>query len=666
MLAAGTVLEGYRIDSFIGQGGMGAVYEATQLSLDRTVALKIISPELSGDMTFRERFRREGLLQAVLDHPHIVPVYEAGDTEYGLFLAMRLIRGPNLKDLILARDLDVGRTLRILGQVADALDSAHDAGLVHRDIKPQNILVAVGRDHAFLADFGLTKMTGHRSLTAKGELVGTLDYISPEQIRGQAATSSSDVYAFAAVLQECLTGVVPFPKDSDAAVLYAHLSEPPPPVSQYRPELPVGIDDVMRRGMGKEPEERHARAGELIEDLESALGARLKATVAAPPPVQSPEQVGIRQPSEGAAAAALATPPPAPAPQTVPEAAPVMTVEAVRQITDDGGMTPASPTTRIAAGDRLRTAPVLSIAAAIGILALAAIGFALGRSSDGETANAGVVSRRMATGPVALRVPSGWAKADSAPDVLRQAVRAPLELGPTASPTAGGLVVGQAVAKAPTFVPGLLQKSLPPGSLDRHDRVRLGRLEAFRYTRLRPAGLDGELTLYVLPQEGASTVIECFERRGAADSVLAECNDIAATVAVRGAKPLSLAPSDAYAGAVNAALRELGTRRDARLRDLRRAKTQVQQAAAADAVARAYRFTAGQLERAPVTLLTRAANRELVAALAASEAPWRQLAAAARRDDRARYDTARRSTARAQQRVDQALLALQELGFFFE
>ncbi len=164
----GDIVEGYRIDALIGRGGMGAVYEATQLSLSRTVALKVITGELSKEPAFRERFRREGLLQASLEHPHIVTVYEAGESEHGLFLAMRLIRGPNLKDLIVARQLDVSRTLRILAQAGDALDAAHEAGLIHRDIKPHNILVAVGRDHAYLADFGVTKAPGDRSLTRTG------------------------------------------------------------------------------------------------------------------------------------------------------------------------------------------------------------------------------------------------------------------------------------------------------------------------------------------------------------------------------------------------------------------------------------------------------------------------------------------------------------------
>lgn len=659
MLAAGTVLEGYRIDAFIGQGGMGAVYEATQLSLDRTVALKIISPDLSGDVTFRERFRREGLLQAVIDHAHIVPVYEAGETEHGLFLAMRLIRGPNLKDLILARELDVGRTLRLLGQVADALDTAHDAGLVHRDIKPQNILVALGRDHAFLADFGLTKMRGHRSLTAKGELVGTLDYISPEQIRGQGATPASDVYAFAAVLQECLTGVVPFPKDSDAAVLYAHLSEPPPSVSSYRPELPLAIDDVMHRGMGKEPEERYARAGELIAELEEALGARLKATVAAPPPIETPEQIGIRR--HGAHAGTLATP----APETVAEATPVLvTIPTTPTVEGDGAPPPAAPTTHIASLGRSPAAWWTALAAVV--VVLAAVGYLLGRSTSDQTAEPPVGGRGLSAGPVALTVPAGWAKADTAPKVLRNAVKGPLALAPTGRSKVGGLVVGQAAAAAPTFVPASLQQALPPGSFASRDRVRLGEVEAFRYTGLNPAGLDGELLLFVVPQEGGTTVLECFIGRGGARSVLDECAGIVATARIDGSEQISLAPSDRYATAVNAALRALASQRASGLQQLRRATRQAQQAAAADAVARAYRSAAGRVRKAPVTLLTRAANRELVAALAASDSAYRQLGTAARRDQRARYDAARRGVAQAQQRLDRALRALQEVGFFFE
>src|SRR5436305_6545430 len=211
---------GYRVDGLLGEGGMGAVYRATQLSLDRVVALKVLTGELSDDPGFRERFRREGQRQAAIDHPHIVSVYEAGETDEGLFLAMRLIEGPTLKALLLAGEIDHPRCLKVLTQVADALDAAHAVGLIHRDVKPQNILIGA-RDHAYLADFGLTKGSDDDALlTEPGHFVGTIDYISPEQARGEGASARSDVYSLTCVLHECLTGEVPFPRPSEPSVLF--------------------------------------------------------------------------------------------------------------------------------------------------------------------------------------------------------------------------------------------------------------------------------------------------------------------------------------------------------------------------------------------------------------------------------------------------------------
>ena len=249
---------------------MGVVYRATQLSLNRVAALKVLAAEFSEDPAFRERFRREGQLQAAIDHPHIVTVYEAGETEHGLFLAMRVVKGPTLKDLILAKELDEGRTLRVLTQVADALDAAHDVGLIHRDVKPQNILLDT-RDNAYLADFGLTKAPGESGLTEEGQFVGTIDYVSPEQARGEPATNASDVYALAGVLCECLTGEVPFPRQAEAAVLFAHLTEPAPRLSEQRPDLPAALDDVVARGMAKDPNSRPRSATDLMAEAARAL-----------------------------------------------------------------------------------------------------------------------------------------------------------------------------------------------------------------------------------------------------------------------------------------------------------------------------------------------------------------------------------------------------------
>jgi serine/threonine protein kinase len=275
VLVKGTIVAGYRIDGVLGEGRMGVVYRATQLSLDRIVALKLLPRELSEDHAFSERFRRGGRLQAALDHPHVVTVYEAGEMEHGLFLAMRLISGPTLKDLIVARELDAGRSIRLLGQVAEALDAAHEVGLIHRDVKPQNILIGDG-DQAYLADFGLTKELEASSLTGSGEFVGTPAYVSPEQARGEGATTRSDVYALTAVLFECLAGVVPYYRISEPAVLYAHMIDPVPRPTEHRPGLPVELDEVIAAGMAKDPSDRPASAGELMRAArvaaESVLG----------------------------------------------------------------------------------------------------------------------------------------------------------------------------------------------------------------------------------------------------------------------------------------------------------------------------------------------------------------------------------------------------------
>jgi serine/threonine-protein kinase len=272
VLAKGAQVAGYEIEGVLGRGGMGIVYEARQLSLRRAVALKILALTAGMDPRFKERFRHEGRIQAAIDHPHIVQVFEAGEWDEALFIAMRLVRGPNLKEMIVARELEPGRTLRILAPIADALVTAHAAGLTHRDVKPQNILVGAG-DRPFLADFGLTKGIGDTALTRAGEFVGTIDYTAPEQIRGQPATGAADVYSLGAVLYECLTGALPFARPTDAAVMYAHLSEPPPLVTEERPELPPALDEVICRAMAKDPEERYESPTDLVVNAERAFGA---------------------------------------------------------------------------------------------------------------------------------------------------------------------------------------------------------------------------------------------------------------------------------------------------------------------------------------------------------------------------------------------------------
>ena len=301
MVKEGTIISGYRVDGVLAAGNMAEVYEATQLSLNRVVALKLLAPNLSDDPAFRARFKREGQVQAGLDHDHIVTVYEAGQSEYGLFLAMQLIAGPTLKQLITDHTLDPRRTVRLLSQVARALDAAHQSGLIHRDIKPQNILIGPG-DHAYLADFGLIKTRDEARLTGTGQFIGTIDYVAPEQIQGEPVTPACDHYALAAVLYECLTSEVPFPTPSEAATLHAHVIAPPPRVSERRADLPSALDTVIARGMAKDPRARPALAAELIQSAARALSTSASKRSGASPSVReddSPEGGAVRHPAGG-------------------------------------------------------------------------------------------------------------------------------------------------------------------------------------------------------------------------------------------------------------------------------------------------------------------------------------------------------------------------------
>ena len=206
---------------------MAIVYRAEQVSLGRLVALKVLSHKLTRDEIFRERFRREGTHAASLEHPNIVPVYDSGEQDGLLYIAMRLVEGTNLAELIQARGLAAEQTIEILRPIASALDTAHAAGLIHRDVKPQNVLIT-SLGHPYLADFGVAKGSNTYSLTDTGGFVGSINFASPEQITGVTLTPASDIYALAAVLYQCLTGHAPYPRETDAGVMHAHLHEPPP------------------------------------------------------------------------------------------------------------------------------------------------------------------------------------------------------------------------------------------------------------------------------------------------------------------------------------------------------------------------------------------------------------------------------------------------------
>jgi predicted Ser/Thr protein kinase len=272
-LAPGTVFAGHRIEALAGHGGMGVVYRATHLALDRTVALKVIAPELVEDASTRQRFLRESKLAASIDHPNVIPVYYTGEEDGVAYIAMRYVPGQDLRSLVREEGgLEPARAARIVAQVAAALDAAHAAGLVHRDVKPANALLARG-EHVYLSDFGLSKHAlSVGGETRSGHWVGTLDYVAPEQIRGERLDARADVYALGGVLYFTLTACPPYPREGDEAKLWAHLTELPPAASERVEGLPPGLDAVIARALAKQPADRYPSAGDLGRAALAAAG----------------------------------------------------------------------------------------------------------------------------------------------------------------------------------------------------------------------------------------------------------------------------------------------------------------------------------------------------------------------------------------------------------
>lgn len=355
-LPIGEMFAGYRIEEIVARGGMGVIYRATESRPERTVALKVVAPEYAADVDFRARFLRESQIAASIEHPHVVPVLRVGEEDGLLFIAMRFIRGSDLAGVLSAEGrLDPLRAARIVDQVADALDTSHELGLVHRDVKPANILVEKHRrgDHVYLTDFGLTKsLTAGGRLTVTGIVVGTTDYMAPEQWEGGPLDARVDVYSLGCVLFEALTGQVPFPRAADAQRMYAHLSALPPDVSEIVPSISSRFDEIVRRALAKNPNDRYPSAGDLgFAALATAEGRR----------VSRPERsVASGEAASGQAIAAIPAPstlmssdPPAmtEAPPTAEPEAPAAPDQAVIGITGQRERTRALP---------VRTAPLHS------------------------------------------------------------------------------------------------------------------------------------------------------------------------------------------------------------------------------------------------------------------------------------------------------------------
>jgi predicted Ser/Thr protein kinase len=634
ILRSGEVLGGYRVGDLLGVGGMAVVYRAHQLSLNRPVALKVLSRDVTHDDSFRERFRREAHHAATLEHPNIVPVYDTGEDAGHLYIAMRLVEGGTLADLLQGGGLSPAGTVRILRPLAGALDAAHGLGLVHRDIKPENILLA--RDeHPYLGDFGVAKSNETRGLTEAGGFVGTVNYASPEQIRAEPLTSASDIYSFTAMAFECLTGQVPYPKETDAGVMQAHLVEPPPAIAVEGLAAATGLQGVIARGMAKEPGRRYGSATELIDAVEAAV-----ATL--------PEADRRRRAMFGGGGVADGA-----APMPVPVPARGATRLVPRRIE-----VPGASAADAAAQARARLKRRGTLAAVVAVAITLPLVAALRPSGGG-----GVQGPRVADGSfVAVKYAPPWAAQTAASPPLPG-----LDIDRPAALATAGPAGDAAIVRAGRLLrPSPVSAGLPAGVVQRFAdgrprpvTVRVGGVVARRY--------DGVLTdarrlsLLVVATDRGDLAVAC-ERPLAGPLPARLCDGILGSLRLVGARALAPGPDPQLARGLDAALGPLaGARSQAALDDtslVRRADNLRRLAAATTAAAASIRaLTPRAADRPAVTRARAALDAEAQALGSLADATLDRL--------RAAYGTASAQVEMAQHRLRDALRELGRRGYRF-
>ena len=614
MIEVGTILAGYRIDGVVGRGATAIVYAATELAGVRRVALKVLAPHLRAHGAVRDRFRQAALLQQSLRHPNILDVHDVVEADDEVFLVLPLVGDGTLGELISAGTLTAERALPILRQVADALDFAHGADVVHGDVKPRNVLLDES-DVAYLGDFGLA-VAVTQVASAAAASPGTIAYSAPERLRGEPPTPSADVYALACVLFQCLTGVVPYSHDKPAAVVGGHLFNAPPTPSELSPHVPAELDEILARALAKDPAERPRSAGELVDAAEDVLEQVGTIVFPSPPPR---DEESAAQPSD----------------DTLGDPVPVLVAPPVIE-TDE--------------------APTISrravAVAALLLVAIAVVGAWLGqRGADAD-------GRSLEHGSLALMVPAEWSTA-SAPAVAGLTLTSPLALADEQSQRAT-LVVGTARAAPPTFLPQSLLERIPrprPPAL-----VELEGGVGYRYTRLAPNGLQRLRTLYVLPGPERSAVAACIGPRLPAGS-LRDCESVARSLRVRRGAVYDATPSQEFAAAHNAAMRVLRVARDSGLESLRTAELPRTQARAAIGVAVAYRTTSASMLRTRPPPIARAARDRLVRALNRAGVGYTRLAGSSRRHDAQAYAAARSLILEAEEGIRDARRDLLSLGY---
>jgi serine/threonine protein kinase len=528
ILSEGTMLAGYRVKDVIGIGGMAIVYRAEQVSLGREVALKVLSPALSVDDAFRERFRREGRSIAALDHPNIVSIFDSGEMDGRLFLAMRLVRGRTLADRMRADGVSGEETIAILRPIAGALDAAHDAGIIHRDIKPQNILIS-SSGHPYLADFGIAKGTTTAGFTAAGGFVGSANYAAPEQILGQTVTATVDVYGLAVVVFQCLTGQVPYPLDTDAGVLHAQVNAPPPSIPSDQPGGDR-FNAMIANGMAKAPEARLRSAGALIAlaaDVIDSLPVpmrRLSPTFqrATEPTVAAPsDRSTVAEPGPVAEGRSRALAPAASGPTTSKDADGERSDQSHGDDVVDAARSAGDAPAPSARGRHLR---VLGTAGAL-ILAAVVVGVGLVASGTG-----GAQKRTARSGPLSVTYPSRWRRQPTSAQIRSLFKGVPIQLRYGTVELAAGEL--QKSAAVPGDLPSALMTDF--GTPIRGSRTIVGRHPGREYQWSTSSGLFG---VFVLPLATGDAAIVC---RGA--GTVGQCAALARDAAVNASEVLPLGP----------------------------------------------------------------------------------------------------------------------------
>ena len=662
ILSQGDTLGGFRIVRVIGFGGMAVVYRAEQLSLGRMVALKVLSPQLSGDADFRERFRREGRHVAALDHPNIVPIYDSGESDGRLYLAMRLIEGTTLGERMQTRGLSAEDTIDILRPIARALDVAHDARLVHRDVKPQNILLTTD-GHPYLADFGVAKGPQTQGLTATGGFVGSLNYAAPEQILGRPTTAAGDVYALTAVLYQCLTGQVPYPRETDAGVIHAHLNDPPPALAGGDP-VECALSDVIACGMAKDPSDRYARAGTLMDVATATLDELPPPRRHGIPAFQTgardaggAETQGPPGTNPGAQPAAnLEIPPPAANAEVAPSAEPVN--EQTEVLHGDGQLvgrdrpdsTTADRRRAPAATDSTESPRPMRRRWLLAGIALATIAAAV-TAAAALSGSSGPSVRTATSGLLSLTYPTPWKSAATTVAADTRLLASPIALQNRGATLAAGRLIESASVPGgvPPQLAALLHAPRARGS------SRVGGFTAEQYDWGSATG--AETIALVLPTRAADLAIVCQGSAGA----IASCLTVAETLKVEGTTIVPPGPNVAMGHALIRDLMPVSVGRTS-LNGLTNPDLTAR-AATAQHVELLEIMAASTLAALNVPARNAGATSAITTALRDDARAWGQLASAARTGHRAAYLRASSTIATTAQDLKAAAQALRTQGF---